>query len=323
MEKKYPVFVSSTYEDLQTERQAVMGTLLEKGFIPVGMEQFPASPLSQWDYITKMIDNSDYYVLIVAGKYGSIDPDTGISYTQKEYQYAVEKGVPVLTFLHSDVNSIPFGKCEQDQEKRKRLEDFRELLKNAKRLVQFYENPDDLKVKISNAITQAVIDSPRPGWIRGSGEDPADITDEVSRVSKENETLKLEVAELRETLRVGTFDEIAQDRNSSAFMGISNDASVLLVYAGASSNGEIIFSRTISGTSISAGRWNFVGDGGRREEARWQAAIEELERAGYIEQVGTKGEIYQVTHMGYELSDKIVFDCKIDTKNSPEKYLYE
>ena len=49
--------------------------------ISVGMEQLPASSLSQWEYIKKMIDMSDYYLLIVAVKYGSIDPDENISYT--------------------------------------------------------------------------------------------------------------------------------------------------------------------------------------------------------------------------------------------------
>ena len=75
--------------------------------IPVGMEQFPASSLSQWEYIKKMVDMSDYYLLIVAGKYGSIDPEENISYTEKEYRYAVNIGMPVLAFLHKNVDQLP------------------------------------------------------------------------------------------------------------------------------------------------------------------------------------------------------------------------
>ena len=77
--KRYQVFVSSTYKDLVEERSAVTSCLLDNDCIPVGMEQFPAMPISQWDYIKKMIDSSDYYLLIVAGKYGSIDPQSGLS----------------------------------------------------------------------------------------------------------------------------------------------------------------------------------------------------------------------------------------------------
>ena len=56
MKRKFSVFISSTYEDLKEQRQALMGVALENNFIPVGMEQFHAAPASQWDVITKMID---------------------------------------------------------------------------------------------------------------------------------------------------------------------------------------------------------------------------------------------------------------------------
>lgn len=93
MDKKYQVFVSSTYEDLQEERKAVMEALLQMNCFPVGMEYFNAADDSQWDVITSLIDECDYYVLIVAGRYGSIDEASGISYTQKEYEYAVKKNI--------------------------------------------------------------------------------------------------------------------------------------------------------------------------------------------------------------------------------------
>ena len=35
--RKFSIFVSSTYEDLKDERQALMGVALENNFIPVGM----------------------------------------------------------------------------------------------------------------------------------------------------------------------------------------------------------------------------------------------------------------------------------------------
>ena len=84
MKKKYQVFISSTYKDLVDERAAVTQCLLDMGCIPVGMEQFPASNMSQMDYIKMMLDDCDYYVLILAGKYGTIDSD-GIGFTEKEY----------------------------------------------------------------------------------------------------------------------------------------------------------------------------------------------------------------------------------------------
>lgn len=43
MNKKYQVFVSSTYEDLIDERKLVSNALLESNCIPAGMELFPAA----------------------------------------------------------------------------------------------------------------------------------------------------------------------------------------------------------------------------------------------------------------------------------------
>ena len=50
-----------------------MSVALECDFIPVGMEQFHTAPVVQWTVTTKMIDECDYYLLIIGGCYGSID----------------------------------------------------------------------------------------------------------------------------------------------------------------------------------------------------------------------------------------------------------
>jgi hypothetical protein len=47
------------------------------------MEAFPAADATPWELIRSMISDSDYYVLIVGGKYGSTGPD-GISYTESQ-----------------------------------------------------------------------------------------------------------------------------------------------------------------------------------------------------------------------------------------------
>src|SRR5687767_10458335 len=91
MEKRYQVFVSSTFRDLVDERQEVMQALLELGCMPAGMELFPAASDDQWTLIKKVIDDSDYYIVIVGGRYGSLGPD-GLSYTEMEYRYALDQG---------------------------------------------------------------------------------------------------------------------------------------------------------------------------------------------------------------------------------------
>jgi Domain of unknown function (DUF4062) len=83
MEKKrFQVFVSSTYKDLVDERSAIFDTLMKLDCIPAGMESFPAFDEEQLEYIKRIIDDSDYYVLIIAGRYGSLT-EGGISFTEK------------------------------------------------------------------------------------------------------------------------------------------------------------------------------------------------------------------------------------------------
>src|SRR4249919_820551 len=106
MEKRYQVFVSSTYKDLQEERQEVMQALLELDCIPAGVELFPAANEDQWTLIKKVINDRDYYIVIIAGRYGTIGP-SGQGYTEMEYRYAIDSGKPVIGFLHADPPSLP------------------------------------------------------------------------------------------------------------------------------------------------------------------------------------------------------------------------
>jgi len=109
MDKRYQVFVSSIYADLREERQHVIQALMEMDCIPSGMELFPAADEEQWQFIKRVIDDCDYYLLIIGGRYGSTTPE-GISYTEKEYEYAIEKGIKVIAFLHANPEEIPLGK---------------------------------------------------------------------------------------------------------------------------------------------------------------------------------------------------------------------
>ena len=99
-DKVYKVFLSSTYEDLREERAAVQKALLQLNCLPVGMELFPAADEETWSFIKSQIDDSDYYVVVVAGRYGSLAPG-GLSYTEMEYDYAISRKKPAIAFIIS------------------------------------------------------------------------------------------------------------------------------------------------------------------------------------------------------------------------------
>jgi hypothetical protein len=102
MEKVYQVFVSSTYEDLISERNEVLRVLLKHDCFPSGMELFYAADEDQLSIIKRVIDEIAFYVLIVGNRYGSIYSKTGVSFTETEYDYAVSQGIPVLAFINPE-----------------------------------------------------------------------------------------------------------------------------------------------------------------------------------------------------------------------------
>lgn len=113
LERRFQIFISSTFRDLVDERQAVLKAVLELDHMPAGMELFPAVDDNAWQLIKDVIDSSDYYVLIIGGRYGSLD-ETGIGYTEKEYDYAVASKKPVIALLHANPNEIVREKTETD-----------------------------------------------------------------------------------------------------------------------------------------------------------------------------------------------------------------
>jgi hypothetical protein len=188
MDRRYQVFVSSTYEDLREERQHVIQALLELDCIPAGMELFPAANDEQWAFIKRVIDECDYYLVIVGGRYGSTDGD-GKSYTEKEYDYAIERGKPVIGFFHENPGSIASSKCEEDPQKKSRLDAFREKIR--KRLCKPWNSAEDLSGKVSRSIAHLKKSSPAEGWVRAQyAADPQVIVALRNRIDELDAALK-------------------------------------------------------------------------------------------------------------------------------------
>ena len=201
MDKKYQVFVSSTYKDLSEERQEVMQALLELDCIPVGMELFPAADDDQWTLIKRLIDDCDYYILIVGGRYGSLNNE-GVSYTQMEYEYALSKEIPIIGFLHKNPDTIPVGKSEKDGELKEKLESFKKLVQQ--KMCRYWENPTDLGSQVSRSLVKLIKDKPRPGWVKATFLPSEDATKEILELKKLNESLQIELEKTKGKAPEGT-----------------------------------------------------------------------------------------------------------------------
>lgn len=187
MNKKYQIFVSSTFRDLQDERQDAIRSILDLGHIPAGMELFPAADTEQLAYIKKVIDECDYYVLIMGGRYGSLDEE-GISFTEREYDYAVETGKVVLAFPHGDLDSIPVSKSDVGERMRLSLREFRSKVMTG-RLVREWTSREQLEALVVKSLVRAMADYPAVGWVRGDAVASEDLLNQLNTVRAENESL--------------------------------------------------------------------------------------------------------------------------------------
>ncbi|MDF7802109.1 DUF4062 domain-containing protein [Pontiellaceae bacterium B1224] len=212
MDKRYQVFVSSTYADLKKERQHVIQALMEMDCIPAGMELFPAADEEQWTFIQKVIDDCDYYLLIIGGRYGSTT-DEGISYTEKEFDYAVANGLKVVALIHGKPEDISFGKSEKDPELREKLLAFKDKVMDG-RLVKFWEKDTELPGLVALSLTKTIKMYPAVGWVRASSIANENVLTEMNEVRKkysdliEQNTILREQYESLNSQQLCTIDDI-------------------------------------------------------------------------------------------------------------------
>ncbi len=188
MEKRYQVFVSSTYADLKEERQHVIQALMEMDCIPAGMELFPAADEEQWDFIKRVIDDCDYYLLIIGGRYGSVT-ENGISYTEKEFDYAVENELKVIALIHGEPDDIPLGKSERDENLRHKLCNFRDKVMDG-RVVKHWNTATEIPGLVALSMTKTIKMYPAIGWVRANNVANEEIFVELNELRKENLTLQ-------------------------------------------------------------------------------------------------------------------------------------
>lgn len=198
--KKYQVFISSTYSDLVEERRKILDILLMADCIPAGMESFVATDAEQFEVIKKVIDLCDYYVLIIGKRYGSVNPQTGLSYTEMEYDYAKQRGVPVLVFAINEAVELPDEKVEKENSKIEALKQFR-LKALTNRLASVWMTPDELTGALAIAIMRAKSEIERPGWQRATDYDEATLRREIMTLQDENKKLSNDLAKANNAIK--------------------------------------------------------------------------------------------------------------------------
>lgn len=165
MDVKYQVFISSTFVDLKEERRAAIESILNLGHFPIGMELFQAGDDTQWKYIKRRIDECDYYLVILAERYGS--EVRGKSYTEARRIWEQDR--------------VEFNK-------KTKIEAFRKLCE--RKLVKYWHNADDLALKIATTLFELTREKPQVGWVKADSVPSAGVLTEIARLSEEKRQLQ-------------------------------------------------------------------------------------------------------------------------------------
>jgi hypothetical protein len=203
VDRRHQVFVSSTFLDLKDERAAIIATLLNMDAMPAGMELFPAGDDDAWTLIQQVIQESDYYLLVIGGRYGAIDDASNVSYTEKEFDYAMSLKKPVMAFLHGNPGAIALNKSEQDEEARTRLASFREKVETHKH-VKYWESAKDLAGLVALSFPKLQRAHPAVGWVRGDVQTSSESLAELNELRKRLEENESRLAAVRKEPPPGT-----------------------------------------------------------------------------------------------------------------------
>lgn len=192
-DKKLQIFVSSTYTDLKEERQAAVEAILSSGHIPAGMELFAAGDETQMNVIKRWIDESDVFLLILGGRYGSIEKQSNKSYTHLEFEYALNSKKSLFAVVINgealEKKVKDFGSSVLEQENPKQYKDFKEqVLTN---LVKFWDDKKDIKIAIHETLAEFNYRKELIGWIRGDNAiNTGELAEQIARLTKENSELR-------------------------------------------------------------------------------------------------------------------------------------
>jgi hypothetical protein len=133
--------------------------LLSAGYFPAGMELWPTDSNSLSEVIKREIRDSDYYIIIVGERYGTLSPDGIRSYTEMEYDFAKEIGKSILVFFYRDP-----AENHKQLEYGGQLEAFKQKLSSNHS--PGYCEHTDLLSNIVVGLNSAKNRNPQRGWIK-------------------------------------------------------------------------------------------------------------------------------------------------------------
>ncbi len=143
--------ISSTSLDLPDHRKQVVEACLRESVFPIGMEHLPVRDSSAVTVDREMVDKADIYIGIFGVRYGEVPPDHDISYTELEFNRAVERGIPILVFVMHEDHPVKPRDVEADAEAQRKLAELKKRASTG-RIRGEFKSPEELRGLVIQAL---------------------------------------------------------------------------------------------------------------------------------------------------------------------------
>ncbi|MNE11101.1 hypothetical protein D3C80_1038440 [compost metagenome] len=117
--------------------------------------------------------------------------------------------------------------------------------------------------------------------------------------------LKVNEHQLFQVEEAEEFDDVVFESHTK-IPHISQEARILLKEASQDQGGAILHVRYLDGTAIQTNGKNLLPSMDRREIAKWEDALQQLRMNDLVIDRGSKGEVFEITNLGYQVADMIV-----------------
>ena len=205
LDRRYQIFVSSTFRDLAAERKKAVEVIFDRGHIPIALEGFSARNAGDREVIESAIQDCQIYLLIVGHRYGELVPGEDISFTELEYEIAQKYQLLTLVFILNE-DEVTERRSELDPAKKRdeaELKNFDRLQRFHERLRQHFRQiwgtkPElgasaDFRFLVANALNDNLPTCSKPGFVR----EPEEPTMALLRSAAQNEFIVDIVDQLR------------------------------------------------------------------------------------------------------------------------------
>jgi Domain of unknown function (DUF4062) len=295
--KKLQVFISSTFIDLRAERQAAVEAVLDAGHIPAGMELFTAGDESQLKIIHRWIDDSDVFMLILGGRYGSIETKSGKSYIHLEYDYAKKIKKPHFSvvmeqsMLEAKIKAHELGSKLVETDNGPKFKEFKAEVSSI--MCAYFNSLDQLRLQTSRSLRDIDPEDKLSGWVHGSEViDPKSIIDKLDLLEKENALLRS---------RVGVLDFDDSQESIMRIVSALDDESKEIIKSAKSADGRFMLVSLGPVSELLFGRneRRKIADPKDTERIKWK--IDKLEKMDLLRcesQSGTTKN-YSLRHLGH------------------------